>query len=761
LDFLAGLNPSQRAAVEQTEGPVMIVAGAGSGKTRVITYRVAHLIQKGVDPFNVLVLTFTNKAAKEMRERIMKVVGSEAKNIWMGTFHSVFARILRVEAELLGYPKNFTIYDTDDTKSLLRTILKEMNLDDKLYNVNHVYGRISSAKNNLISPQEYNKNEAILAEDQSNGRGQLGQIYMAYAQRCYRAGAMDFDDLLFKTNVLLNKYPDVLHKYQHQFKYLMVDEYQDTNFSQYLIVKRLAAVNENICVVGDDAQSIYAFRGANIQNILNFQKDYPDVKVFKLEQNYRSTKMIVNAANSIIANNKNQLEKNVFSDNEDGEKIKVSRAFSDNEEGKIVAEAISQEKSLKGLYYKDFAILYRTNAQSRSLEEALRKLNIPYKLYGGTSFYQRKEIKDLIAYFRLTFNPNDEEALKRVINYPRRGIGDTTVEKIMVAADQQQLRLWDVVANSQMFLDGRSAASVSNFGLMIQSFQAMAKTNTAFDTAMHIAQHSGILKDLYEDKSVEGLARYENIQELLNGIKEFSEREDLEEKGLDVFMQDIALLTNDDNDKDPNADTVSLMTIHASKGLEFPVVHIVGLEENLFPSQLSLNSRSELEEERRLFYVAVTRAEKKLHISYATSRYRWGTLNNCEPSRFLDELNPSCLDLDFKPRGGGMMDDDFGSERVQWQRKESNSGGDVFSKPKPKVIKTTSILPKAHKPSADFAPSDTSGLQVGMEVEHERFGFGKVINLEGNKPDIKATIFFKELGQKQLLLKFAKLRIVN
>lgn len=760
MDFLAGLNPSQRAAVEQTEGPVMIVAGAGSGKTRVITYRVAHLIQKGVDPFNILVLTFTNKAAKEMRERIMKVVGSEAKNIWMGTFHSVFARILRVEAELIGYPRNFTIYDTDDTKSLLRSILKEMNLDDKLYNVNHVYGRISSAKNNLISPQEYNKNEAIKAEDISNGRPQMGEIYMTYAQRCYRAGAMDFDDLLFKTNVLLNKYPEVLHKYQHQFRYLMVDEYQDTNFSQYLIVKRLAAVNENICVVGDDAQSIYAFRGANIQNILNFQKDYPDVKVFKLEQNYRSTKMIVNAANSIIANNKNQLEKNVFSDNEEGEKIKVTRAFSDNEEGKIVAEGISQEKALKGLKYKDFSILYRTNAQSRSLEEALRKLGIPYKLYGGTSFYQRKEIKDLIAYFRLTFNPNDEEALKRVINYPRRGIGDTTVDRIMVVADQQQVRLWDVVANAQMFLDGRSAASVGNFGTMIQSFQALAKTNSAFDTAMHIAQHSGILKELYEDKSVEGLSRYENIQELLNGIKEFSEREDLEEKGLDIFMQDIALLTNDDNDKDPNADTVSLMTIHSSKGLEFPVVFIVGLEENLFPSQLSLNSRTELEEERRLFYVAVTRAEKKLFLSYATSRYRWGTLNNCEPSRFLDELNPACLDLDFKPRlnmGGGS--DDFTSERVTWQRKESS--GDVFSKPKPKVVKTTSILPKAHVPTAGFAPSDTSGLQVGMEVEHERFGFGKVINLEGNKPDIKATIFFKELGQKQLLLKFAKLRILE
>ena len=758
MDFLAGLNPSQRAAVEQTEGPVMIVAGAGSGKTRVITYRVAHLIQKRVDPFNILVLTFTNKAAKEMRERIMKVVGSEAKNIWMGTFHSIFARILRVEAELIGYPKNFTIYDTDDTKSLLRAILKEMNLDDKLYNVNHVYGRISSAKNNLISPQEYNKNEALLAEDRENGRPQMGQIYMTYAQRCYRAGAMDFDDLLFKTNVLLNKYPETLYKYQHQFKYLMVDEYQDTNFSQYLIVKRLAAVNENICVVGDDAQSIYAFRGANIQNILNFQKDYPDVRVFKLEQNYRSTKTIVNAANSIIANNKNQLEKNVFSENEDGDKIKVARAFSDNEEGKIVAEAILQEKSLKSLNFKAFAILYRTNAQSRAMEEALRKLNIPYKLYGGTSFYQRKEIKDLIAYFRLTYNPNDEEALKRVINYPRRGIGDTTVEKIMVAADRNQYRLWDVVVNAQMFLDGRSATSVSNFATMVQSFQAVGNNSNAFDTAMHIAQHSGILKDLYEDKSVEGLARYENIQELLNGIKEFSEREDIEQKSLDVFLQDVALLTNDDNDKDPNADTVSLMTIHASKGLEFPVVFIVGLEENLFPSQLSLNSRSELEEERRLFYVAVTRAEKKLHLSYATSRYRWGTLNNCEPSRFIDELNPSYLDIDFNSRNSsGPSEGGFKSERLAWQTKEK----DTFSKPKPKMVKTTSILPKAHVPTAGFAPSDTSNLQVGMEVEHERFGFGKVVNLEGIKNDTKATIFFKELGQKQLLLKFAKLRIVQ
>lgn len=759
MDYLQGLNPSQRAAVEQTDGPVMIVAGAGSGKTRVITYRVAHLIRKGVDPFNVLVLTFTNKAAKEMRMRIMSVVGNEAKNIWMGTFHSVFAKILRSEAHHIGYPANFTIYDTDDSKSLIRSILKEMQLDDKLYNANFVYNRISAAKNNLISAAEYQKNAQIQAEDQSGGRGNLGQIYLTYAQRCYKAGAMDFDDLLFKTNVLLKEHPEVLYKYQTKFKYLMVDEYQDTNFSQYLIVKRLAAINENICVVGDDAQSIYAFRGANIQNILNFEKDYPDLQVFKLEQNYRSTQNIVNAANSIISNNKNQLKKHVFSENEIGEKIKVVRAFSDNEEGKIVAENILQDRSLQSLNFKDFAILYRTNAQSRAMEEALRKLNIPYKIYGGTSFYQRKEIKDLIAYFRLTFNPNDEEALKRVINYPRRGIGDTSVERIFIAADQHQKSIWEVVTNPQNFLDGRTAGAVYPFGSLIQSFQVTAKKYSAYDTALHIAQHSGILKDLYEDKSVEGLNRYENIQELLNGIKEFSEREDLEEKGLDVFMQDIALLTNDDNDKNPNADTVSLMTIHSSKGLEFPQVFIVGLEENLFPSQLSLNSRTELEEERRLFYVAITRAEKKLTLSYATSRYRWGTLNNCEPSRFIDELDPRYLALDFNtPTLKTNSGDPFGKERSSW----SSPIEDVFTKPKPKTIpKTTSILPKAHQPTPGFAPSDTSGLQVGMEVEHERFGFGKVINLEGNKPDIKATIFFKELGQKQLLLKFAKLRIVN
>ncbi len=759
LEYLKGLNDSQRAAVEQTEGPVMIVAGAGSGKTRVITYRVAHLVRKGVDPFNILVLTFTNKAAKEMRERITKVVGSEARNIWMGTFHSVFARILRVEANKIGYPSNFTIYDTDDSKSLIRAILREQQLDDKLYNANFVYNRISAAKNNLVSAAEYLSNEAIQAEDFSSGRGKLGEIYKIYSQRCFKAGAMDFDDLLFKTNVLLREHADVLYKYQNKFKYLMVDEYQDTNFSQYLIVKKLAAINENICVVGDDAQSIYAFRGANIQNILNFEKDYPDLNVFKLEQNYRSTQNIVNVANSIIANNTSQLKKHVFSKNETGDKIKVARAFSDNEEGKIVAEDIMQEHALKGLKYKDFAILYRTNAQSRAMEEALRKLNVPYKIYGGLSFYQRKEIKDLIAYFRLTFNPNDEEALKRVINYPRRGIGDTSMERIIIAADKNNVTLWDIISDAPRFLDGRTALAIHGFFSLIQSFQVIAKKDNAYDAALYIAQHSGLLKDLYDDKSVEGLSRYENIQELLNGIKEFSEREDIEERRLDIFMQDVALLTNDDNDKNPDADTVSLMTIHSAKGLEFPHVYIVGLEENLFPSQMSLNSRTDLEEERRLFYVAITRAEKKLMMTYATSRYRWGTLTSCEPSRFLDEIDASYLEIDFRqvvkaPDKSIRFDD----ERKAWD----GSKADAFSKPKPPSVKKVgSALPKAHIPSEGFKPSDTSKLQVGMEVEHERFGYGKVINLEGSKGDVKATIFFQGLGQKQLLLKFAKLRVLT
>jgi DNA helicase-2/ATP-dependent DNA helicase PcrA len=769
LDYLAGLNPQQRAAVENTQGPVMIVAGAGSGKTRVITYRVAHLIEKGVDAFNILVLTFTNKASKDMRERISKVIGSEAKNIWMGTFHSVFAKILRVEAEKIGYPSNFTIYDTDDSKSLIRAILRELQLDDKLYNANFVYNRISSAKNNLVSHTEYMENAEIQAEDISNKRPLIGVIYETYTKRCFKAGAMDFDDLLFKTNVLLKNHPDVLNKYQQKFKYLMVDEYQDTNFSQYTIVKKLAAAYQNICVVGDDAQSIYAFRGANIQNILNFERDYPDLKVYKLEQNYRSTQNIVEVANSIIANNKNQLEKNVFSDNESGDRIKVQRAFTDNEEGKIVAEAIVQERSSKGYNHNDFAILYRTNAQSRAMEEALRKLNVPYKIYGGLSFYQRKEIKDLIAYFRLTFNPADEEAIKRVINYPKRGLGDTTVEKILVAADQHDITMWQVICDPQQYIAGRIANQLNDFAVMIQSFAAEAKKLDAYETALYIAQHSGILKELHSDTTDEGRGRHENIQELLNGIKEFGEREDIEDRSLAVFMQDIALLTNDDKAEDKNKDTVSLMTIHSSKGLEFKNVFVVGLEENLFPSQMSLNSRTDLEEERRLFYVAVTRAEKKLTLTYATSRYRWGTLTNCEPSRVIVEINSRYLEIVVaKPAKSTVSDASFSSERKSWTQQR-----DTFSKPKPASSagtsgtstaprpKTTSMLPKAHIPTPGFAPDAANLFQNGMEVEHEKFGFGKIVSLEGTLPDVKATVFFQGLGNKQLLLKFAKLRIVK
>jgi DNA helicase-2/ATP-dependent DNA helicase PcrA len=731
LDYLAGLNPQQRAAVENTEGPAMIVAGAGSGKTRVITYRVAHLIEKGVDPFNILVLTFTNKAAKEMRERITKVVGSEAKNIWMGTFHSVFAKILRVEAEKIGYPSNFTIYDTDDSKSLIRSILRELQLDDKLYNANFVYNRISAAKNNLISHVEYQQSAEIQAEDISNKRPLIGTIYETYTKRCFKAGAMDFDDLLFKTNVLLKNHIDVLNKYQQKFKYLMVDEYQDTNFSQYTIVKKLAAAYLNICVVGDDAQSIYGFRGANIQNILNFEKDYPDLNVYKLEQNYRSTQNIVEVANSIIANNKNQLKKNVFSDNESGDRIKVQRAFTDNEEGKLVAEAIVQERTSKGYDYKDFAILYRTNAQSRAMEEALRKLNVPYKIYGGLSFYQRKEIKDLIAYFRLTFNPGDEEAIKRVINYPKRGLGDTTVDKIIVAADQHDITMWDVVCDPQKYIPGRIASQLNDFAMLIKSFMAEAKKLDAYETALYIAQHSGILKELHTDDSIEGRSRYENISELLNGIKEFAEREDIEDRSLATFMQDVALLTNDDRQDDKAKDTVSLMTIHSAKGLEFKNVFVVGLEENLFPSQMSLNSRSDLEEERRLFYVAITRAEKKLTLTYATSRYRWGNLTTCEPSRFINEINAKYLELEVaKASQSSLSEDSFSSERRSWSQQR-----DSFSKPKPASAsnansatpaqrpKTTSLLPKAHVPTPGFAPDPASAFQNGMEVEHEKFGW--------------------------------------
>ncbi|MGV3587241.1 MAG: ATP-dependent helicase [Adhaeribacter sp.] len=740
MDYLKLLNDSQRQAVEQTDGPVMIIAGAGSGKTRVLTYRIAHLINKGVDPFNILSLTFTNKAAKEMRQRIEKVVGGEAKNIWMGTFHSVFARILRAEAPKIGYPSSFTIYDTDDSKTLIRNIVKEMDLDDKLYKPGMVLGRISAAKNKLISWQQYKQDPTIQADDEAALRPKIGKIYETYQNRCFKAGAMDFDDLLFNTNVLFRDHIDALNKYQHIFKYVMVDEYQDTNYSQYLITRKLAAKDRNICVVGDDAQSIYAFRGADIQNILNFERDYPELQVFKLEQNYRSTKNIVHAANSVIKNNKAQLRKDVYTDNEEGPLIEVIKANSDNEEGKLVANSIFEEKMNNHLSYEDFAILYRTNAQSRAMEEALRRMNIKYRIVGGLSFYQRKEIKDLISYLRLTVNHNDEQALRRVINYPKRGIGDTTIEKIIVSADESNHTIWEVVSNAKSFLTGRVAAPIEDFATKIKSFTVIAETNDAFEAAKHIAKQSGIIEDLYADKSIEGVARYENIQELLNGIKEYVDDPEKEDKSLGAFLQDIALVTDADTKKDENGEFVTLMTIHSAKGLEFRNVFIVGMEENLFPSQMMLTSRADLEEERRLFYVAITRAEKKLTLSYATSRYQWGNLRACEKSRFIDEIEPTFLNFQYGEAASAF-------DKVL--KKKSN-----LVAPAPKKVSASN-----YTPPTDFVPSDTSNLQAGMRVEHPKFGFGVVAKMDTQGNSTKAIIDFEEAGEKTLLLSFAKLRI--
>jgi DNA helicase-2/ATP-dependent DNA helicase PcrA len=768
-NYLNNLNEAQRAAVVHSDGPVMIIAGAGSGKTRVLTYRIAHLLQQGVDAFNILALTFTNKAAKEMRERIEKINGTEARNLWMGTFHAVFAKILRIEADKLGYPNNFTIYDTDDAKSLMRDILREQGLDDKIYKPDLVLNRISAAKNNLYSWQEYQDNVNFVNDDASSGKPKMGLLFELYVKRCFKASGMDFDDLLYNTYVLLSKFPPVLHKYQHKFKYILVDEFQDTNYAQYQILKKLAAVHENICVVGDDAQSIYAFRGANIKNILTFESDYPDLHVFKLEQNYRSTKNIVHIANSAIAHNKQQLKKLVWTENPHGEKIQLMRALSDNEEGNMVAHSIFETKVNKQWHNKSFAILYRTNAQSRSFEEALRRLNIPYRIYGGLSFYKRKEIKDLLAYFRLVINPNDEEALKRIINVPTRGIGKTTLEKLTVVAAERDKSLWEIIDNPKENAAGFNSGILSRIGdfvTMVKSFALKLKTDNAFDLASHIATSTGLLKELYADKTPEGLSRYENVQELLNGIKEFVETgrsitprgdEDFFDTGevrtLEMFMQDISLLTDSDNEN-KDGDTVSLMTIHMAKGLEFPAVFVVGLEENLFPSQLSVNSREDIEEERRLFYVSITRAQQKLTLSYANSRYRWGNLINCEPSRFIEELDAQYLEeIGYrKPSSSNFVFDQL-DER--WDQKN-------VSTQRSKVFKGANSLKKISSSDVqNFIGDDTSNIQVGMEVEHQRFGTGKVLLLEGNGADKKATIFFQGIGQKQLLLKFAKLKILH
>ena len=748
MEYLKSLNEPQYEAVVNTEGPTMLIAGAGSGKTRVLTYRIAYLMQnKGVDPFNILALTFTNKAAKEMRDRIEAVVGTEARNLWMGTFHSVFARILRAEADKLGYPSNFTIYDADDSKSLVKTIVKELGLDDKVYKPNVVFNRISGAKNRLISWREYLNNPIYRADDESNMKPELGRIYKIYSERCFKAGAMDFDDLLFNTNVLFKEHTDVLNKYQQRFQYVMVDEFQDTNISQYLITKKLAAVRQNICVVGDDAQSIYAFRGADIQNILNFEKDYPDLRVIKLEQNYRSTKTIVNAANSVILKNKAQLKKNVWTDNVDGSLIELLRANSDNEEGKLVASSIFEEKMQHQVKNSDIAILYRTNSQSRAIEEALRRMNIKYKIVGGLSFYARKEIKDLMAYMRYAINPNDEQSLRRIINYPKRGIGDSSVDKIIVAANENGVSLWEVLENIHSVLPGRAANAVSEFVTLIKRFKVEIDNKDAYEAANDIAKRSGLLKDLYEDKTVEGLNRYENVQELLNAVKEFVDDPEKDDKSLGAFLQEVALLTGVDNDKDDDQDKVTLMTIHMAKGLEFKNVYIVGLEEDLFPSQMMLSSRADLEEERRLFYVAITRAEHKLFLSYALSRYRFGRLKNCEPSRFIDEIDPMFIKVNER------------AKPVESTHTASGYAKSFISGMKKTVASKPVVRKSTYQPAADFTPSDTTNLQSGMKVEHPKFGFGMVAEIDEYGANRKAKVNFDDFGEKTLLLSFAKLKI--
>lgn len=748
MDYLETLNEPQREGVINTDGPCMIVAGAGSGKTRVLTFRIAYLMrERGVDPFSILALTFTNKAAGEMRKRIESMVGPEARNIWMGTFHSVFARILRYEADKIGYPSNFSIYDTDDSKTLIRQIIKELNLDDKIYKPNVVLNRISGAKNRLISWKEYMNNPIYQADDESAMKPQMGKLFKIYCERCFKASAMDFDDLLFNTNVLFRDHPDVLNKYQHRFRHVLVDEFQDTNLSQYLITKKLSAVHQNICVVGDDAQSIYAFRGADIRNILNFEKDYPDLRIIKLEQNYRSTKTIVNAANSVINNNKAQLKKNVWTANDDGELIELIKANSDNEEGKLVATSIFEEKQSNKIKSSEVAVLYRTNSQSRAIEEALRRANLKYKIIGGLSFYQRKEIKDILSYLRFVVNQNDEQALRRIINLPKRGIGPGSIDKLVVTANEYNISLWQVVSNIFQYLPSRAATLIDQFATMIKSFMVIVGQKDAYESASYIAKQSGLLRELYEDKTIEGLSRYENVQELLNAIKEFVDNEENKEKSLGAFLQEVALITSVDEDKDDDEEKVTLMTIHMAKGLEFKHIYLVGMEEDLFPSQMMLSSRADLEEERRLFYVAITRAEHKLFLSYATSRYRFGRLKSCEPSRFLEEINPAYIRSSRKSHQQPLV-----PPNTMHYARNLVSGMKQNHQPVSSPVYT-------HQPSSDFAPSDTSVLMEGMKVEHPKFGFGKVVNIEMDGANRKAKVAFDNFGEKTLLLSFAKLKI--
>lgn len=773
IAYLKGLNEAQLAPVLHKDGPLMVIAGAGSGKTRVLTYRIAHLMAQGVDSFNILALTFTNKAAREMKKRIADIVGtSEAKNLWMGTFHSVFAKLLRFDGDKLGYPSNFTIYDTQDSQRLIASIIKEMGLDKDIYKYKQIQNRISSYKNSLITVKAYFQNPELVEADAMAKRPRLGEIYQNYVDRCFKAGAMDFDDLLLRTNELLTRFPEVLMKYQDRFRYILVDEYQDTNHSQYLIVKALSDRYQNICVVGDDAQSIYSFRGANISNILNFQKDYDDVGMYRLEQNYRSTKNIVNAANSIISNNKNQLEKVVWTSNDEGNKIKIHRSITDAEEGRYVAASIFENRMQNQMRNGEFAVLYRTNSQSRAIEDALRKSDIPYRIYGGLSFYQRKEIKDVLAYLRIVINPKDEEALKRIINFPARGIGQTTVDKLVVAANHYGRSIFEVIENLsklQLKINGGTTRRLEDFVTMIKSFQIMNEGSDAFTLAEHVAKKTGLLLEFKKDGTPEGIGKMENIEELLNGIQDFVEgqKELADSTGsLTEFLEDVALASDLDKDTG-NDDRVALMTIHLAKGLEFPYVYIVGMEEDLFPSAMSMNTRSELEEERRLFYVALTRAEKQAFLTYTQNRYRWGKLIDAEPSRFLEEIEEQYVE-NLTPVNDGyrykspISGDIFGEvdKSKLRQIKPQNGTPPSVKGPNPSQLrKLRKLKPQISQPTENTNVIDAN-LVEGALVNHTRFGKGKVLKIEGVGNDKKAEIQFDRGDIKKLLLRFAKLEVL-
>ncbi len=776
-NYIDQLNEAQRAPVLQKDGPMIVIAGAGSGKTRVLTLRIAYLMHQGVDAFNILALTFTNKAAREMKVRIAQIVGnSEAKNLWMGTFHSVFAKILRAEADKLGYPSNFTIYDSQDSQRLIGQIIKEMQLDKDIYKPKEILSRISSYKNSLVTVKAYFNNPELQEADAMSKRPRIGEIYNNYVERCFKSGAMDFDDLLLKTNELLTRFPDVLSKYQNRFKYILVDEYQDTNHSQYLIVRALSDRFQNICVVGDDAQSIYAFRGANINNILNFQKDYEGVETYRLEQNYRSSRNIVEAANSVIDNNKVKLEKVVWTANDFGPKIKVHRSLTDGEEGRFVASTIFEEKMQNQKNNSDFAILYRTNAQSRAMEDALRKKDIPYRIYGGLSFYQRKEIKDVLSYLRLVINPKDEEALVRVINYPARGIGNTTLDKLTIAANHYKRSIFEVVEHIDKIdlkITAGTRNKLSDFSNMIKAFQALEETMDAYQLTEHIVKKTGLVQEMRKDTTPEGITRMENIEELLNGIKDFIEGQrevDGARGALSEFMEDVALATDLDKDTGDD-DRVALMTIHLAKGLEFPTVFCVGMEEDLFPSAMSMNTRSELEEERRLFYVALTRAEHQAYLTYAQSRYRWGKLVDSDPSRFIEEIKDEYLEYltpvetnyRYKPTINADIFGDVDKSKLRLKKPVAGT---------PPAYVTENEEPKENRNIRKLKPVDASPtkttsltngnqlLEVGQVVMHERFGKGVIINIEGVGADKKAEIRFDVGGIKKLLLRFAKLQVL-